>query len=334
MPTYRIADLVVRMTCGGRTAKQAQPYLITEDLTPDVEISITPEQIEKAKPMNPTLSDDEWEYILSATAFYRALIRHDGLMLHASAILYQDRAYLFSAPSGTGKSTHTKLWQKEFGKENVLILNDDKPAIRRIGERFLAFGTPWSGKYDISIPVGVPIQSICFLERAEENTIERLSTRESLTNLISQTLHRLSDDDLDLLFDMLSLLLKEIPVFRLKCNISPDAAHLAERAMSGGSRRKLPQDPETRRYFVRDGYTLRIRAGSNVIVCLDDDRFIGLTTLNESGVLLFRLLENGAYFSNLTAALQNEYGIRKELANADILRFLTRLTELDIIGAE
>ncbi|MFR5584255.1 MAG: hypothetical protein ACLTLQ_10945 [[Clostridium] scindens] len=68
---------------------------------------------------------------LQALSFIENLFRKGGMMLHASAVEVDGKAYLFSADSGTGKSTHTKQWQNYFGKERALIINDDKPAIRK-----------------------------------------------------------------------------------------------------------------------------------------------------------------------------------------------------------
>ncbi len=332
MPTYRIADLIVRMDCGGKTAKQAEPYRIEDSDCVDITISIPREKIIAARADAPHLSEDDWEYILSSIAFYQALVRHDGFMLHASALLYQGRAFLFSAPSGTGKSTHTALWQKQFGEDNVRILNDDKPAIRRIDGRFFAYGTPWSGKHDISIPIGVPLAGICFLFRSETLSMSRLPAQKALSNLFSQTLRRLNDDNLDLLFDQLSALLCEVPIYQLHSNTSPDAAVLAERTMN----RTNPTPtfaPVSGRipYTIRDGYTLRSKVGSNIIAHQDDDRFIGLTTLNSTGVFLFRVLEHGATADELALALTEEYGIDATIARVDAERFLARLSELGII---
>ncbi len=331
MPKYRIADLVIEMDCKGRTAKQAEPYLTDDSLAPDFSISVSQKEIEAARVHNPHLSDDEWEYILSATAFYRELIHFNGFMLHASAILYQARAFLFSAPSGTGKSTHTSLWQKHFGQERVRILNDDKPAIRRIGDTIYAFGTPWSGKHDISIPIGVPVAGICFLERAEENKIEKLTSRESLQNLFSQTLRRLPDDDLDLLSEELSLLLCQVPIYRLDCNISEDAVRLAESTMNRPTA-NVSEDPTRTMLSIREGYSLCIKAGSNIIACQDDSNFIGLTTLNNTGVFLFRQLQYGATEEVLATNLSREYEIDRTLAETDVKRFITRLRTLNILA--
>ena len=77
-------------------------------------------------------------------AFYARLLQYDGMLLHASCVEKDGKAYLFSAKSGTGKSTHTHLWLRAFPDSR--IINDDKPAVRRMDGTFYACGTPFSGK--------------------------------------------------------------------------------------------------------------------------------------------------------------------------------------------
>ena len=72
------------------------------------------------------------------------------MLLHSSAVVVDGYAYLFSADSGTGKSTHTGLWKQHFG-DRAYIINDDKPAIRKVDGEWYVFGTPWSGKTDTSV---------------------------------------------------------------------------------------------------------------------------------------------------------------------------------------
>lgn len=332
MPYYRIADLNVFMDLGGRTAKQALPYLADAPATPDISIHVSAQEIEQVRENNPQLSDDEWEYVLSATKFYRALVDFDGFLLHSSAVIYQGRAFVFSAPSGTGKSTHTALWQQHFGKDCVQILNDDKPAIRWRDGRFYAYGTPWSGKNDISLPTCAPLAGICFLSRAENNSIRRLSSKEALSGLFSQTLRKFDDNKLDHLFELLSLLLCEVPIYQLQCNISTEAAALAERTMNRQSTAPAFQSAVGRHpYLIREGYELVIKAGSNIIACRDDDDFHGLMTLNSTGVFLFRILRGGATREELSSALATEYAIDRATAEADVDRFLLSLKRLDLL---
>ena len=147
--------------------------------------------------------------------------------------MVDDKAYAFSADSGTGKSTHTELWLKHFG-DRAYILNDDKPAIRLIDGRVYACGTPWSGKYDYSVPKNVELAGICFLERSEENWIRKADTGRAVFNIFSQTVRKLNRDKMDNLFDVLEELFAKVPLFEMGCNISDDAVVMSYNAMSSG----------------------------------------------------------------------------------------------------
>ena len=176
---------------------------------------------------------DECEYIWTGADFYRHLLEHNGLMLHASALAYEGKAYLFSAPCGAGKSTHAKLWQEYFGKDKIQIINDDKPAIRLIDNAFYVFGTPWSGKTDQNLNVKVPLQAICFLEQSAHNWIDKLESKAALKSLLNQTLRPYEIHLMDNLLTLLDKIIRQIPIFHMGCNISDEAVMMACQAMSG-----------------------------------------------------------------------------------------------------
>lgn len=168
----------------------------------------------------PALSAGEVEYLWSGAYFYEKLTKYNGVMLHASCVEYEGKAYLFSARSGTGKSTHTHLWLKYLN--GARIINDDKPAIRLVDGKFYAYGTPWSGKTDESVNIGVPIAGIAFLSRGE-NSIKRISGIKALKLFLNQTVR---PDDKELMNGMLETLnkiLTEVPVFELTCDMSENA---------------------------------------------------------------------------------------------------------------
>ena len=112
---------------------------------------------------------------------------HLDQCLHASAVVVEDEAYLFSADCGTGKSTHTSLWLKYLADKNPYILNDDKPAIRVTENGIFAYGTPFSGKNDINENKKVKVKGICFLEQAPQNSIEKLEISEAFKLFWGQT---------------------------------------------------------------------------------------------------------------------------------------------------
>lgn len=226
---YKIAGLTVEMDTYGRTEKQSLPYL-TEKKSSDIVIQADKEAlINKYKEL--TIPDDDLEYIASGISFYKQLLNYEGLMLHSSAVVFDGEAYLFSAKSGVGKSTHTALWLEKYG-DRAYILNDDKPALRYENGVWLAYGTPWSGKYDISVNIGVPVKAICFIHRASENSIERFVGPGVIVSLMQQT-GRPVDGALRIkLLEALDCLVRKVPIYRMGCNISVEAAELSYETMS------------------------------------------------------------------------------------------------------
>ena len=108
-------------------------------------------------------------------------------MLHSSAVVVDGYAYLFSADSGVGKSTHTDLWLKLLG-EKAFIVNDDKPAIRNIDGEWFVYGTPWCGKNNTNKNAKIKLGAIVFLERSEDNWIEQEEIKEAIPKFFKQTI--------------------------------------------------------------------------------------------------------------------------------------------------
>lgn len=233
MNLHRIAGLTVDLGYKyDKMIKQAAAYRIDEDVAPDMTIYLSDDFLEKKQQENPHLSIDDCEYIFTSSVFYTGLIHYGGFMLHSSSILMDGKAYLFSASSGTGKSTHTGLWQKVYGKDRAQILNDDKPAIRIAKNGIFACGTPWSGKTDLNINAYAPIGGICFLERSEENWIKRVDGGSVILKLMNQTIRPSEANDMSKLLSHVDKVLTEVPVYIMGCNISDEAAILAYETMS------------------------------------------------------------------------------------------------------
>lgn len=234
LPIYDIAGLKVKMNnCGGRTQKQSIAYLSenqSENQKVDIEIFVDESRIKEAMTEHPEMNSDDWEYMITGSDFYKAVIRYKGILLHSSCVVVDGVAYAFSADSGTGKSTHTQMWLKKFG-ERAYILNDDKPCIRIIDGKVYACGTPWSGKYDYSVPEIVPLGAICFLERSETNHIEPCDIKKAVYNVFSQTVRRFGPNAMERLFDILEEIFRKIPIYQLGCNISEEAVEISYNAM-------------------------------------------------------------------------------------------------------
>lgn len=235
MAIYNIAGLTVKIVDPhGRTKKQAIPYLAEnqdENQEVDITINIDKDRVLSAMADHPELDENDWEYMLSGSDFYKELINYSGIMLHSSCIVVDDKAYAFSADSGVGKSTHTQLWLKHFG-ERAHMLNDDKPALRIIDGEIYACGTPFSGKYDYSTPELVKLAGICFIERSEDNWIKKADTGKAVFNIFSQTIRKLSAERMDILFNIIEQIFSSVPLYELGCNISDDAVLTAYNAMN------------------------------------------------------------------------------------------------------
>lgn len=227
MGRYKIAGLNIDLEAGGRTEKQAAPYAAVSDSPADMTIRL---DIARIMELNPLIDSEELaEYLATGSRFAKQLLNFHGFMLHSSAIMLHGKAYLFSAPSGTGKSTHTEKWIRLFGAE---YLNDDKPALRLVDGVWMAFGTPWSGKHDLSKPTGVPLGGIAVLQRGEENTIRRMEPAEALPFIMNQTAYKLSAAQMDKLLLLLDDLLRRVPVWQLHCRNEDAAAHVSHDAMT------------------------------------------------------------------------------------------------------
>ncbi len=165
----------------------------------------------------------EYEYLYSGIAFSNRLTELGGAVIHGSALAYNNQGIIFSANCGTGKSTHTGLWQERFGSK-VTIVNDDKPAIRFYEGIPYMFGTPWCGKSYLNTNVQVQLKSIVFLKQAEVNRIERLNLRDSIFSLMSQIARPYYDENLGLkTMKVIEKLVHTVPVYRLHCTISQEA---------------------------------------------------------------------------------------------------------------
>lgn len=173
---------------------------------------------------------------LETLAIYRKIanqmLDHDTLLFHGSAISVDGEGYLFTAKSGTGKSTHTGYWRQLFGERAVMV-NDDKPLLRVMEDHVLVCGTPWNGKHFLGTNICVPLKGICILSRAEENQIRPLPVEEALPMLIQQS-HRPKDPvGLSKVLGILDKLTKRTGLYALGCNLDPQAAMVAYRGMNG-----------------------------------------------------------------------------------------------------
>ena len=224
----RIAETLVEIPEAGGMAPRCQNYLTDED-SADIIIRADRYRLD----IWPTDSYELICYLESGIQFYVNLMKFSGMMLHASAVELEGKAYLFSANCGVGKSTHTKIWKEIFAAK---IFNDDKPALRRLEDRWYAYGTPWSGKNFINQNKKVPLAGICFLKQGSENSIRRISKAEAVSLVLPQTLYGFkTTKGLDRLLPIIDQLIREIPIYELINRPEPDAARLSYETMRRGA---------------------------------------------------------------------------------------------------
>lgn len=223
----KIADLFVEIPMAGGMSSRCEGYFANTNEHPDIVIREERYDIKRWPGFDPV----HLAYMDSGWQFYTKLIRLGGMMLHASAVELNGEAYLFSGPSGIGKSTHTRLWTSLFPEAK--IFNDDKPALRKIDGVWYAYGTPWCGKDGINLNIKAPLKGICFLRHGDSNSMRRLSAIEALSAIFSQTQSRFSNgESLGKLTSIIEQLIRDIPIYELVNTAEEEAALLSHKIMS------------------------------------------------------------------------------------------------------
>ncbi len=160
---------------------------------------------------------------------------YDTLMTHASVIRYKDEGYMFLGRSGTGKSTHSRLWLNNI--EGTSLLNDDNPIIRVIDGRAYIYGSPWSGKTPCYKNEEVPLKAIVRLSQAPYNKITRLGALQSYASLMpSCSCMRWDRASTDALHKSVEKVIRNVSCWHLECLPDADAAHTCHDAVTEPSR--------------------------------------------------------------------------------------------------
>lgn len=235
----RMAELVIAVSAMHEETKRfCKDYLLEEvPRVIDIEVCVTEEDILRERELckSQTCSDRYLETLVLLRLIASRIVKFHRLFFHSSAIAVDGEVYLFTAPSGTGKSTHARIWRRHFGNRAVMV-NDDKPFLccEEKG-KIVVYGSPWDGKHRLSNNVGLPLKGICILTQAEENRIYPVSPEDAFRRFYLQTYHVRTDaehmkDTLECIGRIL-----EYPIWHLECNISEEAARLSYETMSGNN---------------------------------------------------------------------------------------------------
>ncbi|MBQ7744957.1 MAG: hypothetical protein IJT85_05240 [Ruminococcus sp.] len=225
---YLIADLVTEFTPRyDETRRLAEPFEYNGERKTDIRLNISEKYLSNLMSKSAKGSTiEKMENFALSGAFNRGIIAYNTMLVHSSALIYNNGAYLFSGNSGVGKSTHTRLWLKAFG-DRVHIMNDDKPVVRIYDDKAVAYGTPFDGGSGIALNENYPLKAIIFIERAEENSIRIPGKREIIQRLYFQTARMIDRDTAERLLLNIEKLLQSAKFFVLSCNTDISAAYLA-----------------------------------------------------------------------------------------------------------
>lgn len=207
----------------------------------DFTVKVTPDDIDHENTLN--IKEAQIEGIsvadypdsyLETLAVYRKIVtkmlKYDTFLMHGAVVAVGDKAWLFTAPSGTGKTTHINLWLKNI--PGSYVVNGDKPLIH-VGDECTVYGTPWAGKERMNRNIGVKLCGIVILNRGAENRIEKVPMNQILPVLIQQSYRPKTRVELEKTLSLLSRLGRKIPMYQLYCNMNDEAALTAYNALSG-----------------------------------------------------------------------------------------------------
>lgn len=212
---------------------------LTGDCAPDFKILITEKDIvyEETFATEQTFSAPYLETLALLRKISDILPKHNRFLMHGASISYDGNAFLFTAPSGTGKSTHIRLWKKYIG-EKVKIVNGDKPFISLDENPSgniepMIYGTPWAGKERWQRNCSEPLKGICFVQRGTTNTIHQMKPEECVMMLFNQVYMPEDSAAAGLTLELLDTLVKNVPFYLLTCDMSEDAVRCSFEALTG-----------------------------------------------------------------------------------------------------
>ena len=200
------------------------------DGKPHFSVKVPSSVMKEVTKKNPDFSDGYLETLEIYRIICRKILKYDAMLMHCAAVAVDGEAYLFTAKSGTGKTTHINLWREKFG-DRFVVVNGDKPILRIRGDKFYACGTPWRGKENYGHNIVAPIKAVCILERGEKNEIEKIAPHEAISTVLTQTLRTNDMYEMEKMLVLIDKLLASVPFYRLRCNMDAEAADVSYNGM-------------------------------------------------------------------------------------------------------
>ncbi len=246
--SVRLAGLDILVQCQHEsTLRYCRDYRLQIG-EPWASITITPEDIEgerqrllrKKEPGQPleASTPQALEVLVLCRKIAELLPGADRVLFHGSALAFDGQGVLFTAKSGTGKSTHTRLWRQVFG-DRVQMVNDDKPFLEVGKDEVTVHGTPWRGKHALGSNVSVSLKAICLVTRGTENSLERLEPRQMLPMLLQQTYAPEQSAGMLATLALAERLSRNVALYQLTCNMDPQAAVIVQAGIFKNEEEKL-----------------------------------------------------------------------------------------------
>ena len=229
---FDIAGVIIEISYNYRyTEKLFEGYEYNGDKKPLISISVTKEELDNECKLHP----EDPVFYLENLAILRKVMNylvseHQAILFHGSAIRYKNKAYIFTAVSGTGKSTHTRLL-KEYLKDDVEFINDDKPILRLVGDTVYCYGSPWNGKHHVGSNINAPLKGVCLVNRANENSITKVMPQTALTTLFEQSMEFSDENTAVKVLEVLSKIMAQASFYNLNCNMDISAAECSYKGM-------------------------------------------------------------------------------------------------------
>ncbi len=167
----------------------------------------------------PTVYADDYLESLAVLRKLANILLDDGFLLfHGTSLALDGEGYIFTAKSGTGKSTHAHFWRKTFG-ERVVMINDDKPILKVTDGGVTVFGSPWNGKHGIGNNTSAPLKSLAILHRGEKNEVVATDKNEAFGMLLQQSYRPNDSVALAKLLPLIDKLAERVSLYKVYCNL-------------------------------------------------------------------------------------------------------------------
>ncbi len=257
----------------------------------------------------------EMEYIFISMLFLDIATLEGFIPLHASCVIKNNEAYMFSAPSGTGKSTHAGFYTTVLEGN---ILNDDKPIIKDMK----VYGTPFSGKTALNQNASYPLKAIYFIEQGSIDSIQSCTIDEASKLLLKNIARPTTKETWEALLPAINDLLNQTKFYKAKLTLNKNSVYMTYYEPNKETPMKI-----------KPGFIIKTIGIRYMVLPIDAQalHFNGVMTLNKSGKLLFESLEQEQTIESLVQILMDHYEVSFEDARKDVITFIETLKAKDLL---